>query len=200
MAKSLRLPPAASFARASSKHDHIIFNPPSSAPNVYHTPPKFLPASDPRRKLYSKAAAASANPPGTSPVARPSGRSVTSHPSPDPSAEADDAQTSGQAIEDGKLRLPPSLKPVQQKKYHLSAADVAEMQRLRQQDPRLWTRAKLADKFACSDFFVGIVAKNAQAGQARHKELERIKSRWGPRKVKARMDRVRRRESWGREL
>lgn len=29
--------------------DEILFNPPSSQPSVYHTPFKFLPASDPRR-------------------------------------------------------------------------------------------------------------------------------------------------------
>ena len=32
-------------------HDHIIFNPPPSMPNVYHTPNIFLPKTD-RRKIY----------------------------------------------------------------------------------------------------------------------------------------------------
>ncbi|KAI9671888.1 MAG: hypothetical protein M1817_003433 [Caeruleum heppii] len=33
--------------------DHIVFNPPSSAPSVYHTPTKFLPKGDPRRELFA---------------------------------------------------------------------------------------------------------------------------------------------------
>ncbi|OQV03422.1 hypothetical protein CLAIMM_08469 [Cladophialophora immunda] len=32
-------------------HDHIIYNPPSSMPNVYHTPNIFLPKND-RRKVF----------------------------------------------------------------------------------------------------------------------------------------------------
>lgn len=48
----LRLKPDASFAPSSNQsHDHIIYNPPSSIPNVYHTPTKFLPPNDVRRKL-----------------------------------------------------------------------------------------------------------------------------------------------------
>lgn len=34
-------------------HDHIIFNPPPSMPNVYHTPTIFLPKDDKRRLLQS---------------------------------------------------------------------------------------------------------------------------------------------------
>ncbi|KAB8295280.1 hypothetical protein EYC80_007188 [Monilinia laxa] len=33
--------------------DHIIFNPPSSSPSVFHTPLKFLPKDDKRRKLLT---------------------------------------------------------------------------------------------------------------------------------------------------
>ncbi|GAB1211100.1 hypothetical protein ATERTT37_000212 [Aspergillus terreus] len=48
----LRVKPDASFG-VSSTHvqEHIIYNPPSSAPSVYHTPTKFLPADDVRRTL-----------------------------------------------------------------------------------------------------------------------------------------------------
>jgi hypothetical protein len=45
----LRVKPDTSFASSQQGHDHIIHNPPSSAPNVYHTPSKFLPADDVRR-------------------------------------------------------------------------------------------------------------------------------------------------------
>ncbi|OOF98500.1 hypothetical protein ASPCADRAFT_204193 [Aspergillus carbonarius ITEM 5010] len=49
----LRVKPDASFGSSLShpQEDHIIYNPPSSAPSVYHTPTKFLPAHDIRRSL-----------------------------------------------------------------------------------------------------------------------------------------------------
>lgn len=34
-------------------HDHIIYNPPPSMPNVYHTPTIFLPKHDKRRELQA---------------------------------------------------------------------------------------------------------------------------------------------------
>ncbi|KAK3054733.1 hypothetical protein LTR09_004462 [Extremus antarcticus] len=56
--KALRVKPDAAFLPSKTEpQDHIIFNPPSSAPNVYHTPSKFLPATDPRRKLHTLAPA-----------------------------------------------------------------------------------------------------------------------------------------------
>ncbi|KAJ6009770.1 hypothetical protein N7522_004786 [Penicillium canescens] len=45
----LRVKPDASFGPSHQGRDHIIHNPPSSAPSVYHTPSKFLPADDVRR-------------------------------------------------------------------------------------------------------------------------------------------------------
>jgi hypothetical protein len=45
----LRVKPDASFDPSYQGRDHIIHNPPSSAPSVYHTPSKFLPADDVRR-------------------------------------------------------------------------------------------------------------------------------------------------------
>ncbi|EFR02779.1 hypothetical protein MGYG_05778 [Nannizzia gypsea CBS 118893] len=49
--KRLRIKPDASFSPSSSSAAHIIHNPPSSAPSVYLTPTKFLPADDVRRTL-----------------------------------------------------------------------------------------------------------------------------------------------------
>jgi hypothetical protein len=51
----LRVKPAHSFTHfpKSSRQDHIVFNPPSSSPSVYHTPLKFIPADDQRRTLLS---------------------------------------------------------------------------------------------------------------------------------------------------
>lgn len=47
----LRVKPDASFGSSPQESDHIIYNPPSSAPSVYRTPTKFLPPNDVRRKL-----------------------------------------------------------------------------------------------------------------------------------------------------
>ncbi|KAL4945343.1 hypothetical protein BDV06DRAFT_185101 [Aspergillus oleicola] len=50
----LRIKPDVSFGVSVNKsHDHIIYNPPSSSPSVYHTPIKFLPLDDARRTLRS---------------------------------------------------------------------------------------------------------------------------------------------------
>ena len=65
----LNIKPDSSFilSNNSPKHDHIIFNPPSSAPSVLHTPLKFLPKEDKRRQLllatYSKTLGSTRLPP-----------------------------------------------------------------------------------------------------------------------------------------
>lgn len=48
----LKIPPHPSFVQPKDQGfgEHIIYNPPSSAPSVYHTPFKFLPKTDPRRQ------------------------------------------------------------------------------------------------------------------------------------------------------
>jgi len=55
--KTLNVKPDSSFlfSKMSPQQDHIIFNPPSSAPSVLHTPLKFLPKDDKRRQLLANA-------------------------------------------------------------------------------------------------------------------------------------------------
>ncbi|KAI1609282.1 mitochondrial ribosomal protein subunit L20-domain-containing protein [Exophiala viscosa] len=49
----LNIKPDASFLPSKTEqHDHIIYNPPPSMPNIYHTPNIFLPKND-RRKIMS---------------------------------------------------------------------------------------------------------------------------------------------------
>ncbi|KAL4923282.1 mitochondrial 54S ribosomal protein mL58 [Aspergillus undulatus] len=58
----LRVKPDASFGPSSDKtQDHIIYNPPSSSPSVYHTPTKFLPPDDARRNLRPNSSATGQN-------------------------------------------------------------------------------------------------------------------------------------------
>ncbi|KAJ5116489.1 hypothetical protein N7456_000837 [Penicillium angulare] len=53
----LRVKPDASFGSSQQVGDHIIHNPPSSAPSVYHTPNKFLPSNDARKAMRTQASA-----------------------------------------------------------------------------------------------------------------------------------------------
>ncbi|KAI4844284.1 hypothetical protein E4T44_06274 [Aureobasidium sp. EXF-8845] len=148
----LLVQPDPSFTSSTGNQDHIIYNPPSSAPNVYHTPLKFLPKDDPRRRLHT--------------LLRP---------------------TSTSASASSTTSLPPAVRPVYEKKYHLKEADIAEIRRLRAEDPRQWTRVRLAEKFECSQFF-------------RSTELEKIKEKWGRTKTEAREDRQTRKQSWGKAV
>jgi hypothetical protein len=71
--KMLPMPPAPSLkthkiqnraAQDLPSLTHIIFNPPPAPPNVFHTPLKFLPEGDPRRKLYADSTLPSMYAPG----------------------------------------------------------------------------------------------------------------------------------------
>jgi hypothetical protein len=61
--KKLNIPPDSTFlsSKLSPQHDHIIFNPPASAPSVLHTPLIFLPKDDKRRKLFGDATASTSS-------------------------------------------------------------------------------------------------------------------------------------------
>ncbi|KAK4504139.1 hypothetical protein PRZ48_005055 [Zasmidium cellare] len=163
--------------------NHIIFNPPSSAPNVYHTPSKFLPKSDPRRALYTTAAAT-------------------------PTAEAPKSKPKGilaSIANERAASTPPAsqlkpVRPIYEKKYHLTQEDIDEIRRLRKEDPRTWTRVRLAKKFDCSEFFVSLCASAPEIADEREKELERIKSKWGRKKREARELRQERKKLWGRDV
>jgi len=155
--------------------DHVIFDPPSSAPNVYHTPAKFLPAGDVRRQLLAQPLPASVQ--GSSP-----------------------ASPSQQQQQQRPAALPPALREPYEKKYHVTPAQMEEMTALRRSDEATWTRARLADKFACSKLFVGMVV---QASEKRVAKLRRIeegrRTSWGTKKRTAREERSRRKEGWGRD-
>ena len=167
--KRLRTKPDPSFISSispSNFNDHIVFNPPSSAPTPYHTPPVFLPLNDPRRRTLAQ-----------------------SHSHDNPYSQPD-------------RRLPPMLKNhiPYEKKYHLREKDFEEMRKLRSQNPTKWTRSRLAEKFECSQFFVGLVCQASPEKLQKDREnLEQIKETWGRRKRYAREDRAKRRELWGRD-
>lgn len=183
--KLLALPEAPSYT-ADRSSPTLIFNPPSSAPNVYHTPLKFLPKEDKRRQLYAAAqnyATHTAHRRQTSSIAAPgTPLSSASLLPPKPSAA-----------------LPAPLRQPYEKKYHLSAGEIAEIRQLRSSDPNAWTRVKLAEKFGCSQFFVGMVAKAPEKAASLNKEHEEARRRWGARRKIAKEDRERRKVLWGRD-
>ncbi|KAK7208412.1 mitochondrial ribosomal protein subunit L20-domain-containing protein [Myxozyma melibiosi] len=96
--------------------------------------------------------------------------------------------------------LPPPLRAVEEKKYHLDEEQIEKIRQLREQDPNKYTRKVLAKEFGCSDFFIALVLRSPQE---RLDEMDRrlgiIKSRWNLYKSTARLMREKRREQWARD-
>ena len=75
------------------------------------------------------------------------------------------------------------------------------MRRLREQNPALYTRSKLANTFGCSPSFVSYVAplKPSQQRAAlakRERNHEKARSRWGEKAALIREIRQKRKEFW----
>ncbi|KAK4453761.1 mitochondrial ribosomal protein subunit L20-domain-containing protein [Podospora aff. communis PSN243] len=161
--------PADASDPATATGSHIIFNPPSSAPSVYHTPFKFLPRSDPRRRANLAASLFSAS----------------------TTIKFNHTGDSAAAVAE---RLP-VVRPEPPKTYHLTEADVAEMRRLRYADPVTNSVTALATRYKCPKLFVVMCchspAKHQKEMAARK---EAVKNKWGPRKTAAREERQRRKQ------
>lgn len=168
--RTRNIPPHPTFLASDSlqQQDRVVFNPPSAAPSVYHTPFKFLPKSDPRRRanlasLFESHFASDAKV-DDMPAVRPS----------DPrSARVSSISTRGP----------------------ITRAEVEEMRRLREEDAHKWSVTALADKY---DLPRGFVMACCQAPKDKiefeRKKLELIQKRWGPIRAKAREQKERRRE------
>lgn len=66
---------------------------------------------------------------------------------------------------------------------------------LRASDPDTWTRKRLAEKFGCTQFFIGIVAPASEERvQSEQERKDKIKEKWGMRRRTAREERAKRRE------
>jgi len=211
--KKLSIPPAPSFGPQKPTRrrlddsipatSHIIFNPPPTAPNVYHTPLKFMPKSDRRRQLYTDS-----NTPSLYNIPRSSVNGNGSSQDVSPIAKPGTAlhEIARSTLPSSLLPrvpdsdpMPPALKPITDKLYHITPEQVREMQALRKQDPKQWTIDRLAEKYGCSTLFVRICAKNFEAGKAHFERLDETKKRWGRKKTLARQDRTRRKDLWGRD-
>jgi hypothetical protein len=173
--RALKVAPHDSFLPGRSKpmptaggQDHIIYNPPSSEASPFHTPFLFLPPNDPRRAALVRMRISN---PGLLP--------------------GDDA-----AAVKSEEDLPPSLRYKRRlAKYNLTETDLAEMKRLRKEDPLQWSVRALAAKFECSPIIVQIAAPAPEDHkQWLEQKMDRQKARWGPIKTQAREDRRRRAE------
>jgi hypothetical protein len=159
--KRLNVKPDPSFLQSadSPRQDHIIFNPPPSAPSVLHTPIKFLPKEDKRKQLL---------------------------------------EVTAQKLSSSQTRLPPPIRPKPKvPHHHLNDKDIAEIMRLKQQEPDAWDNAKLARKFNCSSYFISVCLSECGVDNTKRKKemqerLEAVKARWGPRRRKAEEERERR--------
>lgn len=165
----LNIKPDASFLPSTTEtHDHIIFNPPPSAPNVYHTPTIFLPKDDRRRQLHEAL------------------------------AQGDTTLSMSSSAILVPQRLPPPVRKPYEKRYHLTEAEMQEMRRLRREDPVKWSATQLGKKFDCSSLFVGFVTEGLSKEKQEQQKLvtQVVKSRWGPKRRVAREDRALRKERW----
>lgn len=189
---------------------HIIFNPPPTLPNVYHTPLKFLPANDPRRKLYATGPSLY-NIPSTvnDPISRAHGLSkatgeiqntIMSTPGTSLREVAFSFPTAlGQRIPDGQ-RLPPKVGRTFKIEKYLTQDEVEQIRQLRQENPLNNTVNKLAAQFGCSrELVMGIQNASWKVKQMRWKERDDVKAEWSRKTKLARRDRDRRKELWGRD-
>ncbi|KAL2138009.1 hypothetical protein VTI28DRAFT_7669 [Corynascus sepedonium] len=188
--RALRIPPHPSFLNSSSSTsptdhtttDQIIYNPPSSAASVFHTPFKFLPKSDPRRRanLASELLAASTT------IQYPSSSSSTT------TSTSTQPQSDAASSSSAEANPFPSIEgaPRYRARHHLTKADIEEMRRLRAADPATNTVQALSARFQCSKLFVMMCcqAPPERKEQVRA-ELERARDRWGPRRAAARDER-----------
>ncbi|RYP04325.1 hypothetical protein DL764_004518 [Monosporascus ibericus] len=174
--KALKIPPHPSFLTPPSGASHVVFNPPPSAPSVYHTPFKFLPKSDPRRQAnLAQLLLRNASSPSPTPSS-----SSTSSTSQDPTAE-----------------LPPTLTADEQERSqprrNVTREQVEEMRALRAEDPVTWSVHKLAARFGCTPWFVMMCCKSsAEHRAAERARKEAIRARWGPGRAMAREERRKR--------
>ncbi|TVY55154.1 54S ribosomal protein L20, mitochondrial [Lachnellula cervina] len=97
-------------------------------------------------------------------------------------------------------RLPPpvSRRP-KMPHHHLSDADIAEIQRLKRDEPEKWNNLKLSRKFNCSSMFISICLSqcgydDTATRQAEKARLAGIMERWGPRRRMAHEDKLKRME------
>ncbi|KAH9160660.1 mitochondrial ribosomal protein subunit L20-domain-containing protein [Lactarius sanguifluus] len=97
--------------------------------------------------------------------------------------------------------LPPPLARPKLERPRLSDDKITEMQRLRVQDPKRYTRTRLAEMFGCSSALVSYVAPLARsekkaALKKREQMHEKARARWGEKAALIHEIRKKRKEYW----
>lgn len=96
--------------------------------------------------------------------------------------------------------LGPALSEPKEKKLNLTPEQVVKIQQLRQEQPDLWTRNKLAAEFNVSPFTISLVSDaNLERKAEMQQRLETIKGTWGRQRYLARQDRKKRAVNWYRD-
>jgi hypothetical protein len=166
----LNIKPDASFLPSKTEtHDHIIYNPPPSAPSVYHTPTIFLPKSDRRRQIHD--AALAANP------------------------QLANTTSSGQARLPPPLRKPYEKKYHITTEQMDEMRTLRKADPLKWSASQLAKKFECSSLFVA---FVTDGTANEKRVQQRE-VTEFVQSRWGPKRRIAREDRQLRREKWYRD-
>ena len=166
----LNIKPDSSFLPSTTEpHDHIIYNPPPSAPNVYHTPTIFLPKTDRRRQLHQVA------------IPRDSQKSLTS------SVPPSELPPPARKPYEKRYHL---TKEDMEEMRRLRREDPIEWSA-----KKLAKKFDCSSLFV--GFVTEGIAKEKQERQKQVTEV--IKSNWGVKRRTAREDRALRKERWGRD-
>lgn len=187
--RALRIPPHPSFLSnnldARPTGDHIIFNPPASAPSVYHTPFKFLPKSDPRRRANLASALF-----GSSTTIQYNNNDSSSSSSSSLEGGGPAASAAPSFPEDLPVVNELDLRPTN---HSVTKKDIEQMRALRLADPVANSVQTLAERFGCSKLFVMMCCQSPREHRDKVKaQEEAVKARWGPRRAAAREERRRR--------
>lgn len=84
-----------------------------------------------------------------------------------------------------------------EKEYNVTPDVVAEVRRLREEDPAQWTVNKLARKFGISRMVANVITQESRTRQSQIKEeLAELKKSWPLAKSQARIDRRKRVQMW----
>lgn len=140
---------------------------------MYHTPFKFLPKTDPRRRANLA-------------------KIFESHFTPS-TATSGAADTNTTTNDLPTVRGMHKYDPAFDARGPITKTEVEEMRRLRQEDPHKWDVRELSKKYAIPHIFVMMCCQAPKEKlEFERQKMELIRQRWGPIRAKAKEDRHRR--------
>jgi len=110
------------------------------------------------------------------------------------------ASLSGSSSSTPLAKLPPPLSTPYAKSYSLTPTQIESLRALRRENEDYWTRSRLAEKFGCSSLFVGMVVQASKRKVEAHQRSQAMqRGNMGGKRRAARIERERRKETWGRD-